>query len=396
AVLALRPALLLLDEPSTDLDPAGRREIFEVLGRLRAALLVAEHDTESVLGADRIVVLHDGAVALDGPPADVLARPGELEALGVRPPELASICAKLGLGAWPLDVNAVEGRMRGAGLRLAAPAPEESPRDGAVLLEACCLRFRYPDAPGEALRGLSLDLREGEFVALIGSNGSGKTTLARHLTGLLEPDAGSVSWRGRPLAALTAPERAGAVGYVFQNPDDQIFASSVEEEVAFGPVQVGMTKPEVRRRVREALDAVGLADSADRDPFLLSKGERQRVAVASVLALSPSVLILDEPTTGLDYRETLSLFEVLGRLRRSGRTIVVITHVPWVVGRYAHRAILMSGGGVLWDGPVRGLFERRDLCAEGDFVPGDVTRLGQRFGVTPLTVEECLSWLRRE
>ncbi|MGH7821536.1 MAG: ABC transporter ATP-binding protein [Candidatus Binatia bacterium] len=395
SILALEPALLLLDEPSTDLDPAGRREIFERLRQLRSTLLVAEHDVESMLAADRIVVLHEGAVALDGVATDVLARPRELEALGVRPPELSSVCAALGLGPWPLDVDSVEARMRAAGMRIVDSAPDEPGAAGEVILEARSLRFRYPESREDALRDVGLELREGEFLALVGSNGSGKTTLARHLNGLLEPRAGSVVWRGRPLRTLSAPERAAAVGYVFQNPDEQIFAATVEEEVAFGPLQIGLTAPEVRRRVEGALAAVGLEGLAGRDPFLLGKGERQRVAVASILALSPAVLILDEPTTGLDYRETLSLFEVLRRLNAEGRTIVVITHVPWVVAAYARRVVLMSRGAVLWDGAVRGLFEREDLCEAGDFVPPDVTRLGRRFGSTPLTPEELLSCLRR-
>jgi energy-coupling factor transport system ATP-binding protein len=398
AVLALAPRLFLLDEPSTDLDPVGRREIFGVLDRLRianTALLVAEHDAATIVGADRIGVLCEGRIALVGTRREVLALPSELESLGVRPPELASVAAALDLDPWPLDVDAVEARMRAAELSIVSRPEIEARSAGAVLLEARDLRFRYPDAPDEALRGVSLELRSGEFVALIGNNGSGKTTLARQLNGLLEPHSGSVRWQGRGLATLGAPERAAAVGYVFQNPDEQIFAATVEEEIAFGPIQLGFPRAEVERRVAGALEAVDLGALADRDPFLLGKGERQRVAVASMLALSPSVLILDEPTTGLDYRETLSLFGVLGKLNETGRTIVVITHVPWVVAAYARRAILMSHGTILWDGSVRGLFERGDLCAEGDFVPGAATRLGRRFGVTPLTVEELVSWVQR-
>jgi len=399
AALALRPGLFVLDEPSTDLDPAGRRDILRVLDRLRTsgtALLMAEHDTEAVLGADRVVVLRRGVVAERGPAAEVLIRARELDLLGVRPPELASVCSGLGLPAWPLDLDSVEARMKAAGWRIepASDVAEVRQGSGSVLIEAGDVTFRYGAARRDAVGSASLTIHEGEFVALVGSNGSGKSTLARLLNGLLEPTRGTVRWRGRPLRALAPRERAAAVGYVFQDPDEQIFAATIEEEVAFGPIQLGWDAAERERHVRDALEAVGIAEMVDRDPFLLGKGERQKVAVASILALAPQVLVLDEPTTGLDFHETRELMDLLAELNRRGKTIIVITHVPWIVTRYARRAVLMSEGSILFDGSVRELVAREELCRAGDFLPGPATRLGRRFGATPLTVEELLSWTR--
>ena len=394
AVLALEPELWLLDEPSTDLDPAGRRELFALLARLRAAratLLVVEHDLEALLGADRWIVLDAGRVAAQGSPADVLSRPRELAGLGIRPPDLAVVCERLELPAWPLDVDRVADRVHARGLR-ARPSSAAARRvDGSVALEAHGVRFRYEDQVRDALAGVDFAVREGEMVALIGSNGSGKSTLARLLGGILEGGQGRIEWRGRPLSMLGARARAAAVGYVFQNPDDQIFAATVEEEIAFGPRQLGCDGAEIEARVRAVVDAVGLAGLEGRDPFLLAKGERQKVAVASVLALRPAVLILDEPTTGLDFRELTGLMSVLDRLHRAGQTVVIITHVPWVVGTYAERAVLLEQGRVLFDGPVASLFADEALCRNADFVPPEAARLANRLGTSAVDVEGLLA-----
>jgi len=397
AVHALDPSLWLLDEPSTDLDPAGRRDLFALMSRLRAAgatLVVAEHDVEALTGADRWIVLKEGRVALEGIPAELLARAEALAALGVRPPDLALVCERLRLPLWPLDVESVAERLRAAQVRIHAPSAPPTAlgrMESAVVLEAKNVRFRYEEQEREALRGIDLTVREGEFVALIGANGSGKSTLAKLIGGLLQGGSGTIEWRGRPLVSLDAGTRAGAVGYVFQNPDDQIFAATVEEEIAFGPRQIGCAADETAARVREVVAAVGLAGLETRDPFLLVKGERQKVAVASILALRPALLILDEPTTGLDYREQLALMEVLERLHRRGQTVIIITHVPWVVGRFAQRAVLLQDGQALYDGPVARLFADEALCRRADFVPPEISRLGIRLGVPALDVESFLA-----
>jgi energy-coupling factor transport system ATP-binding protein len=244
-----------------------------------------------------------------------------------------------------------------------------------------------------ALDGVNLTISAGEFVAIIGQNGSGKTTLAKHIVGLLRPTEGRVLLSGRDRERLGAAETAREVGYVFQNPDNQIFAATVEEEVAFGPRNFGLAPDEVERRCARVLRAVGLDHARERDPFLLGKGERQRLAVAAVLALEPRLLILDEPTTGLDYREQRRMMELVSELHRAGTAIVIITHTPWLVAEYAQRAVLMRAGKKLFDGPVRALFAEPELLASSSFRAPEVTALGRRFGVTALSVEELASWL---
>jgi energy-coupling factor transport system ATP-binding protein len=182
------------------------------------------------------------------------------------------------------------------------------------------------------------------------------------------------------------------VGYVFQDPDHQLFAATVEEEVAFGPRNLGLPPTEVEARVAEVLDAVDLR-ARDADPFLLDKGARQRLAVAAVLALRPEVLVLDEPTTGLDHPEQQRMMALLRTLRAAGRTIVIITHTPWVIAEYTERVVLLADGRVRYDGAVRPFFADDALLEAAAFRAPDVTRLGRLLGCTPLSVEELLGWM---
>jgi energy-coupling factor transport system ATP-binding protein len=244
------------------------------------------------------------------------------------------------------------------------------------------------------LDDVCLEIAAGEFIAIVGQNGSGKTTLAKHLVGLLAAGDGKVMIGGRDRASLHPAETAHEVGYVFQNPDHQIFAATVADEVAFGPRNFGLDDAEVARRSNEVLSAVNLTAERDRDPFLLSKGERQRLAVASVLALRPRLLILDEPTTGLDYREQRRMMVLIGDLNRSGIAIVMITHTPWLVAEYARRVVLMRKGRVTFDGDVREFFTRDELLANSSFRPPEATLLGRRFGVSALRPEELAAWIK--
>jgi energy-coupling factor transport system ATP-binding protein len=379
-----------LDEPPTDLDPLRKAQIFEVLARLRAdgsTILLIEHETEAAERADRLVLMEAGRIVADGAPADALRDVARLERLGVRPLDLDCLGAALG---WPERIATIEGAASRLPVR-EQTAPPESSVEGEIepVLALEHVTFTYPSGR-PALDDISLAIRPGEFVALIGQNGSGKTTLAKCLNGLLRPQRGTVRLRGGPLAALPLNRVAADVGYVFQNPDHQIFAASVHEEVAFALRNFGIAEAEVAQRTRAALTAVGLVGSEAVDPFLLGKGERQRLAVASFLALEPAVLVLDEPTTGLDYPEQRRMMDLLARLHGQGMTLVMITHTPWVVARYAERGVLMQAGRIVFDGPLRALFAEEELLAACHFRVPDVTRLGRRLGFTPLTVDELL------
>jgi energy-coupling factor transport system ATP-binding protein len=180
------------------------------------------------------------------------------------------------------------------------------------------------------------------------------------------------------------------VGYVFQNPDHQIFSDTVFDEVAFGPKIRDMDEGEIKERVEEALAAVSLDGRGDEDPFGLTKGERQRVAVASVLAVRPEVLILDEPTTGLDYAEQRSMMDLVRSLNEAGSTIIFVTHTMWVVAEYAHRAVVVKEGKVALQGTVREIFVEEDELRDAALRPPHIVSFGNALGYPVLSVEEML------
>ena len=229
------------------------------------------------------------------------------------------------------------------------------------------------------MRDVSLAVAAGEFVALLGANGSGKTTLAKHLNGLLKPTGGCVRVNGRDTRPLRVAELARTVGYVFQNPDHQIFAATVEEEIAFGLRLQGLSQAEVAERVNWALAAFALTPYRELPPALLGWGQRRQVAMAAVLATRPQVLVLDEPTGGLDARSRDALMAAVTTFNRSGGTVILITHNMRLVAEYASRAVVMAGGQVVFDAAPRALFERREILARAKLAAPAVVRLGQRL-----------------
>jgi energy-coupling factor transport system ATP-binding protein len=256
------------------------------------------------------------------------------------------------------------------------------------------LAHRYADGT-EALTGVSCAIRPGEFLAVLGQNGSGKTTLAKHLNGILQPTAGDIRLQGQSLSGQAPARLSRQVGLVFQNPDHQIFAERVYDEVAFGPRLQGLSGAEVDRRVGEALEAVGLTGLEDLDPFVLTKGGRQRVAVASTLATKAEIMILDEPTTGLDYRELAGMMSLIQRLNRAGHTIVIITHAMDVAASHARRVVLMEAGRIVADGPTRQVFADEPRLDALGLAPPPVVRVASRLGVPALTLEELVASLVR-
>jgi energy-coupling factor transport system ATP-binding protein len=248
------------------------------------------------------------------------------------------------------------------------------------------LHHRYPNG-FHALRGVSVSVAPGEFVAIIGQNGSGKTTFVKHLNGLLRATSGTIAIKGQPVGRRPVSEIARVVGYCFQNPDHQIFCDSVYKEVAFGPHNLRLTQAEIDERVEEALGAVGLLQVKDRMPKELSKGQRQRVAVASVLSMRPEVLVIDEPTTGQDYRDGVEMLNLVQRLNEAGHTILFITHDMPMVARFARRVLVFREGQILLDGTTRQVFGQPELLRTTFLAPPAITSLAHEFpGLFPETV----------
>jgi energy-coupling factor transport system ATP-binding protein len=268
-------------------------------------------------------------------------------------------------------------------------------------IEVHDLTFRYTDGT-LALTDINLAIYKGEFIALIGQNGSGKTTLSKCLNGLFKPTKGNVIVEGLNSKTTSIVQMVRRVGYVFQNPDHQLFNNNCWDEIAYGPRNIQLSETEVKDRVAEAAQVVGLDEGYFTEhPFFLSKGLRQRVAIASILALRPTVIIVDEPTTGQDSRQSFEIMDFLKELNEKlGHTIIIITHDMPIVAQYAHRVVVMGTGQILADGPTAEIFKQTETLAETFLEPPQITQLAQAsqasgFNPGTLTVAEMLAQFRR-
>lgn len=401
SLLTLEPPILVMDEPTTDLDPLGAEEVLAVVRTLRQkghTLLMVLPEPELAVEADQVWLMSGGQVRTQGPPQRILRDLPALAACGIKPPALTELFRALG---WPGDPLLLPEAMTLINRhQLARPRENPShpetifPKRGPGLIQAEGLEYVYPLYDQKALKGIDLTIAEGEFVAILGQNGSGKSTLAKHFNGLLKPTAGRLLIEGRPSMAYSPKNLARKVGYIFQNPDHQIFCRTVEEEVGFGPKVLGTDPASIRKRVAEALETVGLQGYEKQMPFTLTKGERQRIAVASVLAVRPQVIILDEPTTGLDFNHQRRIMDLFKGLNQKGHTIILITHSMWVAAEYAKRTIILKEGAVLLDGLTRRVFAEESLLAQTALKPPPLVQLSNRLGTQALTLTEMVQELR--
>lgn len=255
--------------------------------------------------------------------------------------------------------------------------------------------FSYPSGV-RALHGISLEIKSGESLAILGENGAGKTTLARHINGLLKPSHGRVIVGDRNTDEYSVANLARQVGYVFQNPDNQLFERTVWAEVAFGPRNLGRPQEQVKEEVERALRKVSLEDKSDFHPYDLHPSERKIVALAAILAMETPILIMDEPTTGQDERGILKISQIIEDLKREGRTVIAISHDVDFCAEHFHRVILLSEGEVIGDGEAEEILAQPDLLARGGVEAPQLIRLSLAldFPSTPLTVERFVEgWL---
>lgn len=418
-IIAMRPEVLVLDESTALLDPLGREEVMQAVHRLNreegVTVVAITHFMEEAVEADRVLVMEEGQIVMAGTPREVFAETRRLHALGLDVPQVTELAQRLG-GRYsfvPADLLEVEelvaalapagGGVEGQGGtgpgeprrletgergseaaedgRGAIPAPEretlvEALADEAepcdAVIEISALEHTYMKGTPlatKALFGVDFVVCRRETVAVIGHTGSGKSTLMQHLNGLLRPDRGRVRILGYDLndPSLDLRRLRQRVGLVFQFPEAQLFEKYVADDIAFGPRQLKLSREDVRERVREAMEAVRLPFEAfkDRYTFSLSGGEKRRVALAGVLALKPEILVLDEPTAGLDPRGRDELLGLLTELKaRWGLTVVLVSHNMEEVARLADRAYVMAEGRTVAEGTPRGLFQAPRMLIE--------------------------------
>lgn len=404
SVLAIEPEVLVLDEPTSNIDPMGTREILRLLRCLadekRCALVLVEHKIEALASmADRLVIMDQGRIVRAGSPRSVLEDVETIEALGLRVPAVTSLCARLRargarIARLPITLEEACGTLapllrRGTEHAGRGRSPGTGGQGGPIL-QIDRLVYRYPDGT-PALRGMSLEVRAGEMLAVVGQNGSGKTTLMKHLNGLLKPHEGRVLVSGMDTRERSIAELSRVVGYVYQDPSAQLFERTVRDEIAFGTRNQKMPAAEVAERVEETAEQLKITHLLGQNPFLLSQWERQRVALAAIMAMRPRVLVLDEPTTGQDFRRAQEIMALCVAMRQRGTTVIMVTHDMDLVARYAERVVVLKHGAVLADGPVREILFQVDVLEQSSLEPPQMARLGRALGVpfAFLTVEEA-------
>ena len=408
SILAMQPEIIVLDEPTSQLDPQGSEEVFRVVDKLAKTgitIIMVEHKMEKLASyCDKILLLHDGKQIAYDTPEKIFSR-DDLEELGVEAPVFTRVCRKLsvyrkeeGKRLYPVTMEQT------MALRDLFPAGLSGKRVGAERLGGEAERLPHemesqPAAaaglPGEIFRikdlsfhylehvpvmeGLTMKL-DARPTAVIGQNGAGKTTLVKLLKGLLKPVSGTILFSNEDISERTVAQLAGSVGYVFQNPDDQIFKNRVMDEVMVGPLNIGMNREAAEKRAREALSMVGLLDAAEENPYDLDLSERKMVAIASVVAMDTQVLILDEPTIAQDARGRAVIGSIVRKLSDSGKFVLAILHDMDFVAEYFERVIVMAHGKVLADGPKETVFYEADALTAAKLEQPHTAALCRKLG----------------
>jgi energy-coupling factor transport system ATP-binding protein len=402
SIVVMGTDVLVLDEPTAQLDPGGTAEVGALLRELAAdgtAIACVEHDPTILGGMDRVLVLDAGHVVGIDRPGVALGR-RIAGTVGLPSPTLVRLAEAVDLDpSLAFDEGALVEGLRAADR---APGTDRVPirnqriepvwhpiRDrAAASIEIDALVHRYPNGV-EAVRGVSLSIPAGQAVAILGQNGSGKTTLVKHLNGLLRPDAGDVRIDGRSTTGEPVDRLAATVGFVFQDPDDQIFARTVEREVAFGPRNLGLSAATTAALVEGALEAAGLMAERTTNPYDLDLSRRKLVALASVLAMDPAILVLDEPTTGQDPEGIDRVRDVVGAWRAAGRTALAVTHDMEFAASTFDRVIVLRLGELVADGPPREVLTMANagLLASTGLTPPPAARIASALGLDTVAID---------
>ncbi|MDZ4159369.1 MAG: energy-coupling factor transporter ATPase [Anaerolineaceae bacterium] len=396
-VLAMQPELVVLDEPTSNLDPVATRWVHELILSLReqgkTVLLVTRELDDFLAMADQLLVLEEGRLLCAGAPREVLAEHGEylVNSLGVWLPETAEIgiaLKRLGntnVGSIPITIdetcallaenNLIPTELIGDDTR----REKESSVAGEVLIEARDVVYSYGKGIN-ALKGVSLEVRAGEMLAIVGRNGAGKSTLAKLMVGLLKPTQGELTLFGKSAKAWNLQELANNIALVFQNPEHQFLTDTVSDEIGYSLLAHGVIDPvEQQEAIQKNLKLLGLDRFQQVHPFALSAGMKRRLGVATMLVCQPRILLVDEPTYGQDKQMTITLMSLMEDIRSRGIAVVMITHDMRLVQEYAERVVVMSEGEILYDGAADRLFEQKGVLDNANLYPTQLTELLHRF-----------------
>jgi len=334
--LSMLPNILVLDEPTSNLDPKGSQEVFDILKDLKEktdkTIVLIEHRTKFASKyADRVIIMDSGEIKYDDSP-EILFKHQILENFGIRSPEI-----KLS--------------------PLSSPKLKEEPFD--PVIEVKNLHYSYES--GFSIQGVNMSVQKGESIGIMGPNGSGKTTLIKHFVGLLKPIKGKVFVCGIDTQNAKVSKLAEKVALILQNPNHQLFMNTVYDEVAVSLRTERLSKEEIEKRVEKVLKIMDLWELKDRHPHSLSEGQKQRLTIASALVKEPNVLVLDEPTSGMDGHHLNLLIDKLNELKRKGLTLILVSHDLEVISKVCDRTVLLDNGGIIADRPIEETLIDKDL-----------------------------------
>ncbi|MEM4513234.1 MAG: ABC transporter ATP-binding protein [Ignisphaera sp.] len=405
SVLAVKPKILLLDEPLAHLDPPAARNLLEFLNYLNKVedktIIVVEHRLSELLKyASRLVILNKRIIC-DGHPRRILSEFNDIDAIyGIEVPTSAKLSKVLGFKQPILSIEEALDLMKTKNLTIKTGITNEDPRthkvsnceDKDVAISVQGLWHVYENGV-EALKNINLDICKGEFVAIVGGNGSGKTTLIKHFNGLLKPTKGKVYVLGKNTSQYSVAELAKHVGMVFQNPLHYFFRDNVYDEIMFTAKSMNIRNAE--EKVTEILERLGLLNLAYRSPYEISAGEQRRVAIASALVYNPAIIVLDEPTAGIDFKLKLELLDILVNIWKTGRTIVMTTHdMEFLAYAPVQKIIVLDRGRIIATGSPKTIFYE-DLPENMAMFMPQLVRFVKSIGLDknlkPLNIQEFIS-----
>lgn len=398
SILAMKPEVIVLDEPTSQLDPQGSEEVFEAVDSLTKAgitVIMVEHKIEKIAAySDKVMLLHKGSlIAYDKP--EVIFSMENLMDYGVEAPAFTRICKALNLKKvnseyYPVTLNGADELLKDY-KKSDIYNKGDDLNQVQEIIKVKNLDFSYKIG-SPILKNINLSF-DNRPTAIIGQNGAGKTTFVKLIKGLLKPVGGNIYYGGKDISSQTVAMLAGKVGFVFQNPNDQIFKNKVIDEVMFGPLNIGMDAQVAREKSMEALSCVGLSDFIEENPYDLGLSERKLVAIASVLAMDTEIIILDEPTIAQDFKGREIIKSIVRKLTGDGKLVITIIHDMDFVAEVFERTIVFAEGKVLLDGKTRDVFDDGEVLRRAYLEQPHVTQLCKKLGYKQvyLTVEDFIS-----
>ena len=386
--ISIKPQILVLDEPTADLDAKGKKMILDIISHLKEmgiTIIVAEHDLDDIINyADKLILLDKGMIIANNTPKKVLLSEA-FKKIEVKMPQTVEIASKIKKKNYNVSFlieDTIEIFKKNLSLirydknKIIIEEEKQNP-----VIEIENLSFKYKDKM--ILNDLNLIINKGDFIGLIGPNGSGKTTLAMLLIRLLKAKSGTIKIEGINVKKGIKKIRK-KIGFLFQNPDVQLFCDSVKSELVYG------LKSKNEALLEEVLNFMDLQRFKNNHPHTLSRGERQRVAIASILTLTPEILILDEPTSGQDWGHVEALMKLISSLHATGKTIILITHNMRIIAEYCNKIIILKDGIIHYEGNVRKAFSSLELLKEAHLKPPLISEISLKCGINPplLNLEE--------